>query len=378
MDNIVNKDLKSCDATSLRSFYSGRRVLVTGSTGFKGAWLCKLLLCLGAEVAGYALKPPTRPSLFDITKLNRKIKQVYADIRDRNALENAVISFRPEVVFHLAAQSIVIDSYKDPFTTYETNAMGTVNILDVVRKTNSVTSFVNITTDKVYEINEEDSCAHKEDDKLDGYDPYSNSKSCSELITHSYKRSFPFDFKNCSISTARAGNVIGGGDFSPYRILPDCLRSLIENDVMYVRNPASVRPYQHVLESITAYLLIAMIQDPKYGGTQKSGCYNIGPDKEDAVSTKELVTLFAEYWGSDFVWQAKSAKGPHEASYLRLNNTKIKQQLGWKPCWSVKEAVIKTVEWNKVWLSRGDKAATKLLNEQIDEYLNTMFHNKKT
>lgn len=269
------------------SFYKGKKVFVTGHTGFKGSWLCKMLANAGAIVTGYSLNPPTSPSLFEIARIEQDVHSVIGDIRDFNTLKAAFDEAQPEIVLHLAAQPIVRDSYKDPAYTYETNVMGTVNILECVRTSNCVKSFLNVTTDKVY-LNKEWAWGYRENEELDGYDPYSNSKSCSELVTHSYKNSF-FGDDRVAISTARAGNVIGGGDFANDRIIPDCIRAAIKREDIVVRNPFSTRPYQHVLEPLYAYLMIAAMQ---YQDIKYAGYYNVGPDDVDCFQTGALVDLF--------------------------------------------------------------------------------------
>ena len=241
------------------NFYRGKKVFVTGHTGFKGSWLCKILSNAGAQVTGYSLEPPTNPSLFEIAGIENDVVSVIGDIRDLKSLKAAFDEAQPEIVLHLAAQPIVLDSYKDPAYTYETNVMGTVNILECVRNSDCVKSFLNVTTDKVY-LNKEWPWGYRENEELDGFDPYSNSKSCSELVTHSYKNSF-FENRKTAISTARAGNVIGGGDFANNRIIPDCVRAAQKGENIIVRNASSTRPYQHVLEPLFAYLLIAMRQN---------------------------------------------------------------------------------------------------------------------
>ncbi len=272
-------------------FYNGKRVFITGHTGFKGSWLCKILVNSGAVVTGYSLEPPTTPSLFEIANIGESITSIIGDIRDYNSLKKAFDEARPEIVLHLAAQPIVRESYKNPAYTYETNVMGTVNILECVRNSDCVKSFLNVTTDKVY-FNKEWAWGYRENEELDGFDPYSNSKSCSELVTHSYKNSFFADGK-IAISTARAGNVIGGGDFASDRIIPDCVRAASENRAIIVRNPYSTRPYQHVLEPLFAYLTIA---EKQYNNAKFSGWYNVGPEECDCVTTGELVDLFCDLW----------------------------------------------------------------------------------
>lgn len=272
-------------------FYNGKRVFITGHTGFKGSWLCKILVNSGAVVTGYSLEPPTTPSLFEIANIGESITSIIGDIRDYNSLKKAFDEARPEIVLHLAAQPIVRESYKNPAYTYETNVMGTVNILECVRNSDCVKSFLNVTTDKVY-FNKEWAWGYRENEELDGFDPYSNSKSCSELVTHSYKNSFFADGK-IAISTARAGNVIGGGDFASDRIIPDCVRAASENRDIIVRNPYSTRPYQHVLEPLFAYLTIT---EKQYNNAKFSGWYNVGPEECDCVTTGELVDLFCDLW----------------------------------------------------------------------------------
>ena len=279
-------------------FFKGKTVLVTGHTGFKGAWLCKMLVNAGADVVGYALNPPTEPSLFELIDLKHRMHSIIGDIRDLKHLENVFAEYQPEIVMHLAAQPIVRDSYKNPVYTYETNVMGTVNICECVRLNPCVKSFLNVTTDKVYHNNEWE-WGYRENDPLDGYDPYSNSKSCSELVTHSYINSF-FNEMDVAVSTARAGNVIGGGDFANDRIIPDCIRAVQKGEDIIVRNPHSTRPYQHVLEPLAAYLMIVQKQ---YENRKYAGFYNVGPDDCDCVTTGDLVDLFCECWGEGQSWE---------------------------------------------------------------------------
>lgn len=344
------------------SFYKGKNVFVTGHTGFKGVWLCKILILAGARVSGYALEPSTQPNLFDLSGISQKMNSIIGDVRDLPHLMEAFSEAKPEIVFNLAAQPIVRESYKDPVYTYETNVMGTVNILECVRQNSSVKSFVNVTTDKVYE-NKEIERSYCEDDRLCGFDPYSNSKSCSELVTFSYKNSF-FADRPVAISTSRAGNVIGGGDFSPDRIIPDCVRAVRKSEPIIVRNPNSIRPYQHVLEAIFAYLTIAQKQ---YEDISLADCYNVGPDEYDCVKTGELVNLFCTKWGNA-KWINKSKDDAmHEANFLRLDNSKIKATLNWKPKWNLEQALEKTVEFYKI--DEKSKNINLLMKKQIEDYL---------
>ena len=301
--------------------------------------------------------------MFEIAAVEKDIHSVIGDIRDYQQLSDAFQQAKPEIVLHLAAQPIVRDSYKDPVYTYETNVMGTVNILECVRKGDTVRSFLNVTTDKVY-LNKEWVWGYRENEELDGYDPYSNSKSCSELVTHSYKNSFFADGK-VAISTARAGNVIGGGDFANDRIIPDCIRAAQKREDIVVRNPFSTRPYQHVLEPLYAYLMIAAKQyeDGKY-----AGYYNVGPDDVDCFQTGALVDLFVSKWGEGLKWINRYDGGPHEANILKLDCSKQKATFDWKPHWNLDTAIEKVVEWSKCWMQGGD--INTCMDKEIDEFLN--------
>lgn len=346
------------------SFYKGKHVFITGHTGFKGAWMCRALVNAGAVVTGYSLDPPTEPNLFALAGLHDVMTDIRGDVRDRETLKAAFEAAKPEIVLHLAAQPIVRTSYEQPAYTYETNVMGTVNLLECVRTAQApVRSVVNVTTDKVYHNNEW--CwGYREDEPLDGYDPYSNSKSCSELATHSYVNSF-FRESEIAVSTARAGNVIGGGDFARDRIIPDCVRAAMEGKPIIVRNPHSTRPYQHVLEPVMAYLMIAQRQ---YEDRSLAGWYNVGPDDCDCVTTGELVDLFCRAWGEGTRWENHAeANAPHEANFLKLDCTKIKTIFGWSPKWHIDEAVKQTVEWSMAF-SKGSDVAT-VMNRQIANYL---------
>ncbi len=340
-------------------FYRGKRVLITGHTGFKGSWLTKILVMAGAEVYGYSLAPEG-DNLYDISQIDGSIHSCIGDIRDYDKLKEFFDKARPELVFHLAAQPIVRESYENPRYTYETNVMGTVNICECVRNSGCVKSFLNITTDKVYQNNEWE-WGYREDEKLDGYDPYSNSKSCSELVTHSYINSF---FRDLDIptSTARAGNVIGGGDFARDRIIPDCVRAVMGDCRIVLRNPYSTRPFQHVLEALSAYLLLVQKQ---YEDSSFAGYYNVGPDERDAVTTGRITEMFGKAWDGKFEVVCQSDGGPHEANYLKLDCSKIKSKLGWAPKWDIEMAVTKTVEWTRAYL---DGKAVSCMEQQIKEY----------
>ena len=342
-------------------FYKGKKVLVTGHTGFKGTWLTKLLTVAGAEVCGYSRCSEKEQSLFELSGVERSITHVKGDVRDYVNLLRAFQEFQPEIVFHLAAQPIVRESYVNPLETYGTNVMGTANVMECIRQTGSVRSAVIITTDKVYRNNEWQ-WGYRENDVLDGFDPYSNSKSCAELVTASYRRSFP-DLP--PISTARAGNVIGGGDFAKDRIIPDCVRAVLKGEPITVRNPYSVRPYQHVLEPLFAYLMIA---EKQYENPTIAGCYNIGPEERDCVTTGELVTLFCKTWGEGARWIDKSEiNAPHEAGFLKLDCSLIKNTFGWKPRWGIETAVRMIVEFEKTRVGK-EYTVYKLMDQQILDY----------
>ena len=345
-----------------KSFWKNKKVFLTGHSGFKGAWLAFILSSFGAEVKGYSLPPDTSPNLFDTVKLNKLINSVIGDIRDLENMRREFDTFKPEIVFHLAAQPLVLEGYKNPADTYSTNVMGTVNILECVRQSSTVKSFLNVTTDKVYHNNEW--CyGYRETDILDGIDPYSNSKSCSELVTACYRRSF-LSAQNVSVSTMRAGNVIGGGDFAANRIIPDCVRAAIKHETIEVRNPNSVRPYQHVLEPLFAYMMIAEAQ---YKDRSFANCYNVGPNESDCVTTGELTELFCKSWGENLRWTSKSLNQPKEANLLKLDCSKLKATFNWQPAWNIKTAIEKSVEWYKLYRDGAD--VTFCMSNQIEEFL---------
>ncbi len=386
MLNSINTPIKHTPKTKygdVLSFYKSRSILITGHTGFKGSWMCKALIDAGANVTGYALKPPTDPSLFNMLNLASQMNSIEGDIRDLKHLLQVFKEVQPEIVIHMAAQPIVRDSYKDPVYTYETNVMGTVNICEAVRQTPSVRSFVNVTTDKVY-LNREWQWGYRENEELNGFDPYSNSKSCSELVTSSYKNSFftdeeyqrLYNIPAPAVSTCRAGNVIGGGDFANDRIIPDCIRATAEGKEIVVRNLHSTRPYQHVLEPVMTYLLIAKEQ---YNDHSLAGSYNVGPDDTDCWTTGELVQLFCDKW-NDVIekagfsndlknanWESKSDGGPHEANFLKLDCSKLKNTFNWAPVWNVETAMEKIVEWSVAYLCGKD--ISEVMTEQIYDFI---------
>ena len=359
----------------MNNFWNGKRVLITGHTGFKGTWMTKVLLILGAKVTGYALEAPTTPSIFECMDFGDKITSVIGDIRDLEHLSEVFEKEQPEIVIHMAAQPIVRESYLNPVYTYDVNVMGTVHVLECVRKTLSVKSFVNVTTDKVY-LNKEWEWGYRENEELNGHDPYSNSKSCSELVTSSYVKSFFMD-REIAISTTRAGNVVGGGDFAKDRIIPDCIRAVEKNENIIVRNPYSVRPYQHVLEAVMAYLMLAQNQ---YEDKSLAGSYNVGPDEADCLTTGELADLFCFEWekqsGTTIIWESlngmngamgSSSNKLQEANYLKLDCSKIKRALQWKPRWQMHTAMEKIVEWTLCY-QKGNNVE-ECMEKQIKEFL---------
>lgn len=342
--------------------YLNKKVLITGHTGFKGSWLCKVLSLFGADIVGYSLEAE-KESLYNIINAGAKVKSIIGDIRDIDKLQEVFTEEQPEIVFHLAAQPIVLKSYEQPVYTYDVNMMGTVNVCECIRKTTSVKSFVNVTTDKVY-ANKEWYWGYRECDELNGYDPYSNSKSCSELITNTYTQCY-FKQKNLAVSTVRAGNVIGGGDYTDYRIIPDCVKAIIENKTIIIRNPFSVRPYQHVLEPLAAYLLIAIEQLEDINVAES---YNIGPNESDCIQTGILVDKFKNEWNKEIKVECLEANKPHESTYLKLDTSKIKSKIKWEPKWNIDIAIKKTAEWYRRQLY--DKDIEEFTINQIKEYFN--------
>lgn len=346
------------------SFYREKRVLITGHTGFKGSWMSAVLVNAGARVIGYSTCSRTDTRLFDLCGIKDQISHIKGDVRDLDHLLEVFAVYQPEIVIHMAAQPIVRDSYKDPVGTYSTNVVGTVNVCEAVRRTESVRSFVNVTTDKVYK-NREWEWGYRENEPLDGYDPYSNSKSCSELVTHSYKNSFYTDGR-VAVSTVRAGNVIGGGDFANDRIIPDCVRAAMKGEEIIVRNPYSIRPYQHVLDPVNAYLMIAAKQ---YDAPDYASWYNVGPDEQNCLQTGALVDLFVKCWGEGLSWVSRYDGGPHEARFLKLDCSRLKTVFGWRPHWNLETAIEKVVEWSKAW--RAGEDVRPVMDKQIEEFLQT-------
>lgn len=354
------------DREELKSFYNGKKVLITGHTGFKGSWLSLFLNSLGAEVHGYALNPPTNPSMYEIANVNSVVNSNIADIRDFDSLNKCVQRIQPEIIFHMAAQPLVIDSYKNPRETYEVNVMGSVNLLDAVRNCKAVKALVNITTDKCYE-NLEQEIGYVETDRLGGHDPYSNSKACSELVTTSFRDSFFSNNDSTSIATARAGNVIGGGDWASNRLIPDFIRAVVSNDTLKIRFPKAVRPWQHVLEPLTGYLLLAkkLYEKPN----EFSGSWNFGPDEEEVYSVETIVKKLSETWGLEGVYNLEP-NDYHETNFLKLNCDKAKSELGWKPALDIDSSLKMIVDWTKSFIDSEDMK--KVTEEQIEFYSNKL------
>lgn len=342
-------------------FFKNKTILITGNTGFKGSWLSEILYLAGARVIGYALEPEKK-SLYNILNLKEKTISIYGDIRDSKKIEETINRYKPEIVIHMAAQPLVLESYKNPQYTFETNIMGTVNILEAIRNTDCVKSFLNVTTDKVY-LDDEKTDGYKEIDKLCGKDPYSNSKSCSELVTYSYNKSFFEQLDFPRISTARSGNVIGGGDFSENRIIPDCIRASLLNEPIKIRNPYSIRPYQHVLDCLKGYL---MIVEKQYNNKEYEGNYNFGPDSKDCITTEELVKIFCEKWGNQNYINLNENSNK-ESKFLKLNSDFSHERLKWKNTWNIEKAIEKTIEWQKEY-ENGD--IINKTDSQIREFFN--------
>lgn len=345
-----------------RNFWRGKRVFVTGHTGFKGGWLTLWLANMGAEVHGYALPAPTAPAFFEVCDLRSQLKSnTLADIRDRESLAQAVQSAQPQIIFHLAAQPLVRYAYQSPVETYDVNVMGTVHLLEAVRKTPGVRAVVNITTDKCYENHEGDR-PYSENEAMGGYDPYSSSKGCSELVTAAYRRSF-LDPSGIFLASARAGNVIGGGDWATDRLVPDFFRTLDMAQTLVVRSPDAIRPWQHVLEPLSGYLRLA--EKLYTEGRDFAQAWNFGPEQSDARSVKWIVeSLCRQVPGA--AWKCSDAPQPHEAQCLKLDSTKAKKKLGWYPRWDLQTALEQTLAWHMAWKSKKDMLAVSL--GQIREY----------
>lgn len=345
------------------NIYKNKRILITGHTGFKGSWLALWLYELGAEVLGYSLEPPTNPNLFSTIKLDKKIHHVIGDIRDEEKLTKIFQDFKPEIVFHMAAQPLVRLSYKEPKLTYETNIMGTVNVYEAIKKTDSVKVVITITSDKCYE-NKEWIYGYRENDPMGGYDPYSSSKGCVELITSAYRNSY-FNNSGVAIASVRAGNVIGGGDWAEDRLIPDCIRSLSKNEIILIRNPEAIRPWQHVLEPLSGYLWLGVLM-LKDKNKFNSG-WNFGPNDSDIITVEEMVKLSIKYWGSG-EYKIDSSIHPHEAKLLKLDTSKAFMKLKWKPVYDIYTAIEKTINWYKAYYNNEKDMLSYTVN-QINEYI---------
>ena len=355
------------------SFWEGKRVFISGHTGFKGSWLSLWLCSMGAEVTGYALAPNTKPSLFELANIKSQLVNVEGDVRNIDGLFDALSESEPEIVFHLAAQPLVRISYDDPLLTYQTNVMGTVNLLECIRRLKTPCSLINVTTDKCYE-NKEWHRGYREIDPLGGFDPYSNSKACSELVTSSYRDSFfhpsKFQAHQVAIATARAGNVIGGGDWSTDRLIPDVLKALEHNQILEIRYPHAVRPWQHVLDPIYGYLLLA--EKLYYGGTEYGKAWNFGPSDKDVCTVAEVANKLSELWGNKQPWRVAPGLHPYETNYLSLDTSLARKELGWKPILSTDNAFKLVVDWERSRLRRDDVLHTSL--QQIGDYQQLVNH----
>jgi len=352
----------------LNNFYQGKKIFITGHTGFKGSWLCLLLNRLGAEVTGYALEAPTNPSLFKEAEIDTFVTSVIGDIRDHERLQNTIQKANPDIVIHMAAQPLVRESYKNPRETYDINVMGTVNLLEACRNVPTLRVIVNVTTDKCYE-NKEWFWGYRENETIGGYDPYSNSKACSELVTSAYRSSFynPKKYKThqVAVASARAGNVIGGGDWAKDRLIPDFIRAITNKEKIRIRSPYAIRPWQHVLEPLTGYLFLA--QKLYTEGTLFAEAWNFGPDENDAKNVQWLVNSMCSMWGNGASYSIDTNPQPHEANYLKLDCSKAKAKLGWYSKMNITETLESIIVWNKLRLSGKD--VREITNEQIEKYL---------
>lgn len=361
METVVSRGMKEM------GFWHGKRVFLTGHTGFKGSWLCLWLHSLGAEVTGYALEPPTNPSLYELARVGEVVKSIVADVRDLERLKAEMKSASPDIVIHMAAQPLVRDSYLIPVETYAVNVMGTVHLLEAVRSCPSVRAVVNVTTDKCYE-NREWVWGYRESEPMGGFDPYSNSKGCSELVTAAYRSSYfnPLQYERhgVALATARAGNVIGGGDWAADRLIPDIIRAILSGKPVQIRNPHAIRPWQHVLEPLSGYLLLAQrLYDD--GAAFASG-WNFGPPEKDARPVQWLVERLCSLWGDGATWQLDTSEHPHEAHYLKLDCSKARSELGWLPRWGLEKALESIVAWTKVSNQGGN--VREVCMQQIETY----------
>ena len=347
------------------NFWKGKKVFLTGHTGFKGSWLCLMLSRSGARITGYALDPPTVPSLFELARIGELVDSRIADVRDATLLARTLFEAQPEIVIHLAAQPLVRDSYKIPVETYATNVMGTVHLLEAIRGCPSVRAVVNVTTDKCYE-NREWVWGYRENEPMGGFDPYSNSKGCSELVTAAYRSSF-FQHSSVALATARAGNVIGGGDWATDRLIPDCVSALLAGRPVRIRNPHAIRPWQHVLEPLSGYLTLA--RKLYESGSDVAEAWNFGPNDSDAKPVEWIVAKMCELWSNDAFYEVDDGEHPHEAHYLKLECSKAHMRLDWRPRWDLTQALTAILEWVRTYSAGGDVLRCCL--EQIEQYERT-------
>ncbi len=358
----MHAHIHKCMANPNPAFWHGKRVLLTGHTGFKGSWLSLWLQSMCAEVRGISLDPPTTPALFNVAQVAQGMDHQVADIRDLEAIKFLVSSFKPEIVIHMAAQPLVRLSYQQPIETYATNVMGTLHLLEAARNAGSVRAIVNITTDKCYE-NKEWSWGYREDEPMGGHDPYSSSKGCVELLSSAYRKSFLKD-SGITIATARAGNVIGGGDWALDRLVPDILKALEQQQTVQIRNPYAIRPWQHVLEPLSGYLVLA--ERLFEHGHQDAEGWNFGPRDEDAKPVQWIVEQLCQTWGGGATWAMQPGDHPHEAHFLKLDISKAHQRLQWAPRWSLQTALSQIIHWHQAWLAGQDMR--KICLQQISSY----------
>jgi CDP-glucose 4,6-dehydratase len=346
-------------------FWNGKRVFLTGHTGFKGSWLSIWLQSMGAIVKGYALEPPTNPSLFIEANVANGMESEIGDIRDLSNLKKSITDFNPDILIHMAAQPLVRLSYVEPVETYATNVMGTVNVLEAARNCPNLKAVVSVTTDKCYE-NKEWEWGYRENEPMGGHDPYSNSKGCAELVTSAYRRSFFNTPETASIATARAGNVIGGGDWAEDRLIPDILRAFEKSESVVVRNPLSTRPWQHVLEPLSGYLVLA--QELYEHGDKFAEAWNFGPNDEDCKPVNWILDQMVSQWGKDANWELDKNNNPHEAGFLKLDCSKANNRLKWQPKWTLQETLELIIDWHHIYVS-GNDVKTQCLKE-IKKYSN--------
>lgn len=350
-----------------KEFWKNKKVLITGHTGFKGSWLTILLNWLGADVYGYSLQPHTNPNFFELAKVDQLVTSTIGDIRDYGFFLKNLKSIKPEIVIHMAAQAIVMKSYKNPRETYEINVLGTVNMLEAVRNVEGIKAVLNVTTDKCYD-NKEWHWGYRENEPMGGFDPYSNSKGCSELVTTSFRNSFfnpsEYDKHGVALASARAGNVIGGGDWADDRLIPDFIRAIISGEKLKIRNPNSIRPWQHVLEPLSGYLCLC---EKLYNeGTRFAEGWNFGPDDNDSKNVEWIAKKLCNIWQNGSGYEIDTNSHPHEAFYLKLDCSKAKKMLGWYPIWTIETTLQSIVEWNKAWLNNSDMRKVSI--EQIEKY----------